>query len=105
MAYDYYMPLWANFTAAHAALYDPSNSANTDNGIKKWIGSGVMASKLVLLGLSFYGYAWNLRNPKDNAIGASTTGPAITEGGDMNRSSYLRERGNRILHKLGKRTS
>ncbi|XP_019463746.1 PREDICTED: LRR receptor-like serine/threonine-protein kinase FEI 1 isoform X1 [Lupinus angustifolius] len=82
LAYDYYMPEWANFTAAHAALYDPSSDLNTDFGIRKWISSGVPTSKLVL-SLPFYGYAWNLRNPKNNAVGASATGPAITEGGDM----------------------
>ncbi|KAL2322113.1 hypothetical protein Fmac_026492 [Flemingia macrophylla] len=32
MAYDYYMPQWANFTAAHVALYDPNSSVNTDRG-------------------------------------------------------------------------
>lgn len=82
MAYDYYMPQWANFTAAHAALYDPSSDVNTDFGIRQWIGSGVSASKLVL-SLPFYGYAWSLRNPKDNAVGAPATGPAITEDGAM----------------------
>lgn len=38
MAYDYYMPQWTNFfTAAHAALYDPSSDANTYFGIRRWI--------------------------------------------------------------------
>ncbi|RDY12089.1 Chitotriosidase-1, partial [Mucuna pruriens] len=100
LAYDYYMPQWANFTAAHAALYDPSSSVNTDNGIKQWIGSGVTASKLVL-GLPFYGYAWNLRNPKDNAIGASATGPAITEDGAINYKdikAYIQRYGGRITY-------
>ena len=42
------------------------------------------ASKLVL-GLPFYGYAWRLKNPNDNAIGALVTGPAAisTDGGAM----------------------
>ncbi|KAK7411610.1 hypothetical protein VNO78_03045 [Psophocarpus tetragonolobus] len=100
MAYDYYMPQWANFTAAHAALYDPSSSVNTDNGIKQWIGSGITASKFVL-GLPFYGYAWNLRNPKDNVIGASATGPAITEGGDMSYKdikAYIQRYGVSVMY-------
>ncbi|KAK7291977.1 hypothetical protein RIF29_07567 [Crotalaria pallida] len=82
LAYDYYTPQWANFTAAHALLYDPYRNINTDFGIKQWISSGVPSSKLVL-SLPFYGYAWTLRNPKDNAPIAPATGPAITEDGHM----------------------
>ncbi|KAK7291976.1 hypothetical protein RIF29_07565 [Crotalaria pallida] len=82
LAYDYYTPQHGNFTAGHAALYDPSRNVNTDFGISRWISSGVPPSKLVL-SLPFYGYAWTLRNPEDNGIGAPATGPAITEGGDI----------------------
>ncbi|KAJ4709633.1 cysteine-rich receptor-like protein kinase 19 [Melia azedarach] len=82
MAYDYYMPVWANFTAAPAALYDPTSSVNTDSGIRAWITSGVSSNKLVLA-LPFYGYAWKLENHKQNGIGAPATGPAITDEGDM----------------------
>ncbi|KAL1335192.1 hypothetical protein HN51_064132 [Arachis hypogaea] len=80
--YDYYTPQSTNFTGAHSALYDPSSDVNTDTGIKRWIDSGVSASKLVL-SLPFYGYAWKLRNQRENGIGAAATGPAITKGGDM----------------------
>ncbi|KAH1210074.1 hypothetical protein GLYMA_15G206400v4 [Glycine max] len=100
LTYDYHMPQLANFTAAHAALYDPSSSVNTDNGIKEWIGSGVTASKLVL-GLPFYGYAWNLRNPEDNAIGASATGPAIGKSGAMNYKdikAYIQRYGGHVKY-------
>uniref|UniRef100_A0A7N2L263 GH18 domain-containing protein n=1 Tax=Quercus lobata TaxID=97700 RepID=A0A7N2L263_QUELO len=85
LAYDYYTPKLSNYTGAHAALYDPSRQAhNTDYGIGAWIGRGLSASKLVL-GLPFYGYAWRLKNPNDNAIGALATGPAAisTDGGAM----------------------
>ncbi|XP_059455328.1 class V chitinase-like [Corylus avellana] len=82
MAYDYYMPQWSNFTGALAALVDPSSEASTDYGVGAWIGWGLPAGKLVL-GLPFYGYAWTLKNPNDNAIGAPATGPAITPEGDM----------------------
>lgn len=83
ISYDYYTPQRNNFTGAYAALYDPSTFANTDDGIKAWIGSGLSATKLVL-GLPFYGYAWTLVNPsKDNSIGAPAIGPAITKGGAM----------------------
>ncbi|KAA8522901.1 hypothetical protein F0562_009324 [Nyssa sinensis] len=82
MAYDYYMPQWANNTGAQAALYDPASEQNTDYGINSWINSGLSADKLVL-GLPFYGYAWTLVNPNDNAIGAPAKGPAITEDGSM----------------------
>ncbi|XP_028760697.1 receptor-like serine/threonine-protein kinase SD1-8 [Neltuma alba] len=100
MAYDYYMPTWANFTGAHAALYDPSSDVNTDSGIKEWIGRGVSANQLVL-SLPFYGYAWTLENPKDNAIGAPATGPAITDDGDMSYKdikAYIRRYGATVLY-------
>jgi GH18 family chitinase len=82
MAYDYYGPQWSNFTGALAALYDPSSQLNTDYGIGGWTGRGLSAGKLVL-GLPFYGYAWKLKDPNDNAIGAPATGPAITPDGSM----------------------
>ena len=82
MAYDYYGPQWSNFTGALAALYDPSSQLNTDYGIGEWTGRGLSAGKLVL-GLLFYGYAWKLKDPNDNAIGAPATGPAITPDGSM----------------------
>ena len=55
----------------------------SDYDIGAWIGKGLSASKLVF-GLPFYGCAWTLKNPKDNAIGAPATGPAISaDGGAM----------------------
>nr|XP_034895477.1 class V chitinase-like isoform X2 [Populus alba] len=82
LAFDYFMPTWANYTAAFAALYDPDSDVNTDFGIRAWINGGLPASKLVL-GLPFYGYAWKLASPNENAIGAPATGPAVTEDGSM----------------------
>ncbi|KAK7411614.1 hypothetical protein VNO78_03049 [Psophocarpus tetragonolobus] len=82
VAYEYHKPTKENFAGAYAALFDPSGDVNTDSGMKEWIRSGVPSNKL-LLGLPFYGYAWTLENPKENGIGAPTTGPAITAGGDM----------------------
>ncbi|XP_044471352.1 class V chitinase-like [Mangifera indica] len=83
LAYDYYTPQWYNFTAAQAALYDPSSNVNTDYGIRAWISRGFSADKMVL-GLPFYGYAWTLANPMENGIGAPATGPAIRESGATN---------------------
>jgi GH18 family chitinase len=95
MAYDYHMPQGSSFTGALAALYDPSSEASTDYGIGAWIGRGLSAGKLVL-GLPFYGYAWTLKNPEDNAIGAPATGPAITPEGDMSYKdikAYIKRNG------------
>ncbi|MED6185923.1 hypothetical protein PIB30_061808 [Stylosanthes scabra] len=79
LACDYYGPLWApNSTRAPAALYDPSGQLNTDNAIKQWIDSGIAPTKLVLL-LPFFGFAWKLKNPRDNAIGAAAAGPATND--------------------------
>ncbi|KAL5839952.1 hypothetical protein ACOSQ4_012560 [Xanthoceras sorbifolium] len=78
LAYDFYMPTWANFTGAQAALYDPSCPTSADYGVGAWINGGLSASKIVL-SLPFYGYAWTLVNPADNGIGAPATGPAMTD--------------------------
>uniref|UniRef100_A0A7N2L025 GH18 domain-containing protein n=1 Tax=Quercus lobata TaxID=97700 RepID=A0A7N2L025_QUELO len=102
-AYDYHAPGWSNYTGAHAALYDPSGQANTDDGIGAWIGRGLSTSKLVLA-LPFYGYAWTLKNPNDNGIGAPATGPAaiaIKDDGVMryNRiKSYAQSNGAAIMY-------
>ncbi|KAL0013580.1 hypothetical protein SO802_000649 [Lithocarpus litseifolius] len=102
-AYDYHAPGWSNYTGASAALYDPSSNANTDYGIGAWIGRGLSASKLVL-GLPFYGYAWTLKNPNDNGIGAPATGPAAIaiKGGGAIRyyriKSYVQSYGAAIMY-------
>ena len=100
-AYDYYNG-WSKNTGAHAALYDPSSLSNTDFGIGAWIGSGLPASKLVL-GLPFYGYAWTLTKPNDNAIGAPATDPTINLGnfGSMRYKeikNYVQRYGAAILY-------
>ena len=102
-AYDYHALGWSNYTGAHAALYDPSGQANMDDGIGAWIGRGLSASKLVLA-LPFYDYAWTLKNPNDNEIGAVATGLAaiaIKDDGVMryNRiKSYAQSNGAAIMH-------
>jgi GH18 family chitinase len=95
MAFGYHRSQQSNFTGALAALYDPSSNASMDYGIGAWIRRGLSAGKLVL-GLPFYGYAWTLKNPNDNAIGAPATGPAITPEGDMSYKdieAYIKRNG------------
>ncbi|KAB1211847.1 hypothetical protein CJ030_MR5G010024 [Morella rubra] len=82
VAYDYHLPTKENSTHAHAALYDPSSHINTDYGITEWLAKGFPAKKL-LLGLPYHGYAWTLLNPKENAIGAPSSGLAVTQDGSM----------------------
>jgi GH18 family chitinase len=94
-AYDYYVPRKDNFTHFHAALRGQLNGANTDDGIKEWRRRGFLPSKLVL-GLPFHGYAWTLVNPQNNAMGAPSTGPAVTMDGSMGYKlikSYIRSFG------------
>ncbi|KAK6236905.1 hypothetical protein SCA6_012242 [Theobroma cacao] len=103
MAYDYHTPLRDRLTGAHAALYDPDSNADTDYGIGEWINSGLPATKMVL-SLPFYGYAWTLANPVNNAIGARANGPANrtangpseTKDGDVSYKDirkYIQEHG------------
>ncbi|XP_040998287.1 putative cysteine-rich receptor-like protein kinase 35 isoform X4 [Juglans microcarpa x Juglans regia] len=82
-AYDYYLPGRDRVTYFHAALYGPSNMANTDDGINEWKRRGFLPSKLVL-GLPFHGYAWTLLSPQKNPVGATSTGPVETGDGSMN---------------------
>jgi GH18 family chitinase len=82
MAFGYYTPQQSNVTGALAALFDPLTSASSDYGIRIWIDRGMSSGKLVLA-LPFHGYAWKLKNPDDNDIGAPATGPAITHDGMM----------------------
>ncbi|MED6221571.1 hypothetical protein PIB30_056058 [Stylosanthes scabra] len=78
-AFSYHTPQREpNFTAAPAALYDPSSQLNTDSAIKQWLDSGIASTKLVLM-LPFFGFAWKLRNPRDSAIGAAAAGPATND--------------------------
>ncbi|XP_052181710.1 cysteine-rich receptor-like protein kinase 19 isoform X7 [Diospyros lotus] len=88
VGFNYHLPQRENFTGAHAALYDPSNNISTDYGIKQWIAKGFPASKIVLF-LPYYGYAWKLTNPKNNAIGAAASGPGAASGGYI-AYSYIR---------------
>lgn len=83
LSFDYYVPTVDNITAPHAALYDPSGKANTDEGISRWLKEGFSASKLVL-GLPYHGFAWTLVNPGDgDGIGSLASGPAITIDGSI----------------------
>ncbi|KAK9274722.1 hypothetical protein L1049_021973 [Liquidambar formosana] len=75
-------PLMTNYTSAYAPLYDPLSNENTDFGIGAWIASGLLPSQLIL-GLHYYGYAWKLVNPNDNALGAPVAGPAVTSDGSL----------------------
>ncbi|XP_040996247.1 putative cysteine-rich receptor-like protein kinase 35 [Juglans microcarpa x Juglans regia] len=83
-AYNYNARSQANITQPRAALYHPTSEINTDFGMRAWIARGLSAKKLVT-GLPFFGYAWALKNPQDNAIGAlatfPATGPAISTQG------------------------
>jgi GH18 family chitinase len=94
-AYDYYVPGKENSTHFHAALRGQLNGANTDDGIKEWKRRGFLPSNLVL-GLPFHGYAWTLVDPRNNAMGAPSSAPAVTMDGAMGYKlikSYIRSFG------------
>ncbi|XP_044488841.1 class V chitinase-like [Mangifera indica] len=86
---DFTTPLSSKCTGAHAALYDPITSVDTDYGITEWINGGLSANKIVL-SLSFYGYTWTLKSPMDNGIGAAATGAAINEPSGFVTYRYIK---------------
>ncbi|OMO57890.1 hypothetical protein CCACVL1_25655 [Corchorus capsularis] len=95
LSYDYHLPTRDNFTGLHAALYNPSSQVNTDFGIREWLNRGFPPTKLVL-GLPYHGWAWRLVSPQDNAIGAPSSGPAVTRDGSMGYKaikSHIRDYG------------
>ncbi|KAK0579129.1 hypothetical protein LWI29_021523 [Acer saccharum] len=77
----YFLPnYWTNFTATPTALYNPNSTVNsTDYGIRLWIDAGLSPKKMVLT-LPYYGYAWTLKNPNENGIGAPANGQAQASG-------------------------
>lgn len=95
LTFDYYLPTRDNFTGAHSALYSSSRWFNTNDSITEWLNRGFQANKLVL-GLPYHGYAWQLVNPNENAVGAPASGPAITIDGSMGYKSikaFIRDYG------------
>jgi chitinase len=85
MAYDFYAPGWSRDVAGPpAALYNTGDRdplACGDVGVQAWIDEGVPAQKLVL-GLPFYGYAWELEDPNSNGLFALANGAANGAGID-----------------------
>ncbi|XP_039132533.1 class V chitinase-like [Dioscorea cayenensis subsp. rotundata] len=80
MAYDFYAPTYTpKVTSAHAALNDPSGGISGSSGITAWITAGMPANKMVL-GLPFYGYAWQLNDPANHGLGAPANGVATATG-------------------------
>lgn len=83
LAFDFHTPTSnPKRTGPSAPIYDPASNQSTDFGLNSWINGGLPANKIVL-GLPFYGYAWTLRDPKDNAIGAPANGSAMSTDGAM----------------------
>ncbi|KAL5842015.1 hypothetical protein ACOSQ3_012618 [Xanthoceras sorbifolium] len=82
----YKSPATANFTSAHAALYDPTR---------------LSAKKLVMF-MPYYGYAWTLVNSMDNGIGAPASRSATTETRLIEyqkiRSDYIGKYGAMVLY-------
>ena len=96
------IPWYLNFTGAYAALYNPGSNTSTDYSVNAWINAGFPSMKLVL-GLPFYGLAWTLVNPNENAIGAPAKGPGITQDGWISyRDIKAFMKRNRVVPKYNK---
>ncbi|KAK4265348.1 hypothetical protein QN277_026411 [Acacia crassicarpa] len=75
MVYDLFIPDgYPDKTQPPAPLRNPTGLFSGDEGISKWIRSGVPAKKLAI-GLPFYGYKWTLKNPNNGGLFAPATNP------------------------------
>ncbi|XP_028783390.1 class V chitinase-like [Neltuma alba] len=75
MVYDLFIPDgYPDATQPPAPLYNPGGLFSGDEGVSKWIRSGVPAKK-VAMGLPFYGYKWRLRYPNNGGLFAPATNP------------------------------
>ncbi|XP_028783385.1 class V chitinase-like [Neltuma alba] len=75
MVYDLFIPDgYPDATQPPAPLYNPGGLFSGDEGVSKWIRSGVPAKK-VAMGLPFYGYKWRLRNPNNGGLFSPATNP------------------------------
>ncbi|XP_055822864.1 class V chitinase-like [Solanum dulcamara] len=92
MAYDFYGPNWApSQTNSHAQLFDPVNHVSGSDGITAWIQAGVAARKLVL-GIPFYGYAWQLVNANNHGLRAPANGKSSVGSTDDGSMTYTQIR-------------
>ncbi|CAN1256451.1 Class V chitinase, partial [Linum perenne] len=83
MSYDLYVPNWSpNSTGPPAALYGSDQVISVDSGIRSWLQQGLPATKIVL-GLPFYGYAWQLLNSNQTGMYIPANGTDLPEGGAM----------------------
>ncbi|KAK4369847.1 hypothetical protein RND71_009322 [Anisodus tanguticus] len=92
MAYEFYGPNWSpSQTNSHAQLFDPVNHVSGSDGITAWIQAGVPTRKLVL-GIPFYGYAWQLVNTNIHGLRAPAAGKSSVGSIDDGSMTYSRIR-------------
>ncbi|PHT30787.1 hypothetical protein CQW23_29620 [Capsicum baccatum] len=88
MAYDFYGPNWSpSQTNSHAQLFDPVNHVSGSDGINSWIQAGVPIRKMVL-GMPFYGYAWQLVNVNNHGLRAPANGKSNAGSIDDGSMTY-----------------
>ncbi|KAK4374853.1 hypothetical protein RND71_005530 [Anisodus tanguticus] len=88
MAYEFYGPNWSpSQTNSHAQLFDPVKDISGSDGINQWIQAGVPARKLVL-GIPFYGFAWQLVNSNIHGLRAPALGKSNVSSADDGSMTY-----------------
>ncbi|XP_059285535.1 class V chitinase-like [Lycium ferocissimum] len=88
MAYDFYAPNWSpSQTNSNAQLFDPVNHVSGSDGITAWIQAGIPTRKLVL-GIPFYGYAWQLVNANIHGLRAPASGKSSVGSNDGGSMTY-----------------
>ncbi|KAH0652093.1 hypothetical protein KY289_029771 [Solanum tuberosum] len=92
MSYDFYGPNWSpSQTNSHAQLFDPVSHVSGSDGTTSWIQAGVAAQKLVL-GIPFYGYAWQLVNANNHGLRAPANGKSSAGSIDDGSMTYIQIR-------------
>ncbi|KAH0534516.1 hypothetical protein KQX54_004701, partial [Cotesia glomerata] len=88
MAYDFHGP-WDPITGLNAPLHagrgDQDRDFNSEAAVNYWLSKGAPKEKLIL-GVPTYGRTFTLSNPRNNGLGAATSGPG-------NAGPYTKEAG------------
>ncbi|CAH2005041.1 unnamed protein product [Acanthoscelides obtectus] len=97
-SYDFYGP-WSGYTGQNNALYSSSREYiwhkdhfNMAASAKNWMNTGITRKKMVI-SVAFYGWSFNLTDPRDHGLLSPARGPGV-DGGFVRWSEICLNYGN-----------